>query len=53
VKYLNRPIFPKVIEEVIKNLPTKISPGPGALVHNSTRPSKKSYYQYSSNYFIK
>jgi hypothetical protein len=53
VKYLNSPIYPKEIEEVIK-IPQPIkAQDQMASEQNSTRPSKKSKYQHSSSYSIK
>jgi hypothetical protein len=41
LKYINRSIFHKEIEKVIKKLPTKKVQDQMNLVQNSTRPSKK------------
>jgi hypothetical protein len=52
VQYLNRPLSHKEIE-FIKNFSTKKSQSQMDLVHNSTRPLKKIWCQYSPNYSIK
>jgi hypothetical protein len=48
IKVKSRPISHKEIEAVIKK-----NQGHMDLVQNSTRPSKKTRYQFSSNYSIK
>ena len=45
----NSPIFPKVIEAVIKVTQPKNAQDQIGLVQSTIRPSKKTCYQYSSN----
>jgi hypothetical protein len=50
---INSPITHKEIEATIKSLPTNKSRAQMVLVQKFTTPSKKSYFQYSSNYSTK
>ena len=47
---LNRSISSNEIEEAIKNLPSKKSPGPDEFSAEFYRPSKKRSFQYFSKY---
>jgi hypothetical protein len=50
---LNSPISPKEIEAVINSIPTKKRQDQKGLVQSSVRPSKKTQFQFSSNYSTK
>jgi hypothetical protein len=53
IKHLNRAIIPKEIQAVIKISQSRKAQYQMGLVQNYIRPSKRTYYQYSSHYSTK